>query len=170
MHLVWVAPQQWWDVYFPKNDQSLLKSFFVYSMWSLLTTTVVGEDQIRLSQLPQSRLLLSFWEKILPFPPHISRSNFDLLLWQVVHFSTVGPESRRIRNSCALPNLNSSTSDFVGSFSFVDELYNVTFVKDLGTPNHFFRNLLIKLSIFSFLESDTLYICLGHANLGIKPN
>ena len=57
----------------------------------------------------------------------------------------------------------------MGNFSFVDELYNATFVKDSGTPNHFFRNLLIKCSTFSILESDTLYICIGHANLGIKP-
>ena len=70
-------------------------------------------------------------------------------------FTCGSTESRNIWNSHTLPNLNSSTSDFVGSFSFVDELYYATFVKDLGTPNHFFRNLLIKLSIFSILESDT---------------
>ena len=57
-------------------------------------------------------------------------------------------ESNSIWNSRALSNLNSSTSDFVDSFSFVDELYNATFVKDLRTPNHFLRNLLIKLFIF----------------------
>ena len=84
-------------------------------------------------------------------------------------FTSGSTESRNIWNSRALPNLNSSTSDFVGSFSFVDELYNATFVKDFGTPNHFFRNLLIKLSIFSILESDTSYICMDHANMGIKP-
>ena len=84
-------------------------------------------------------------------------------------FTNGSTESRNIWNSRALPNLNSSTNDFVGSFSFVDELYKATLVKDLGTPNHFFRNLLIKLSIFSILESDNSYICMGHANLGIKP-
>ena len=84
-------------------------------------------------------------------------------------FTSGSTESRNIWNSRALTNLNSSTSDFVGSFSFFDELYNATFVKDLGTPNHFFRNLLIEVSIFSTLESDTSYICMGHANLGIKP-
>ena len=57
----------------------------------------------------------------------------------------------------------------MGSFCFIDELYNAIFVKDLGTPNHFFRNLLIKLYIFSILESDTSYICIGHANLWMKP-
>ena len=57
----------------------------------------------------------------------------------------------------------------MGWFSFVDELYNATFIKDLGTTNYFFGNFLIKVSIFSILESDTSYIGLGHANLGIKP-
>ena len=76
-------------------------------------------------------------------------------------FTCGSTESRNIWNSHALPNLNSSTSDFVSSFSFVDELYKATFVKDLGTPNHFFRNFLIKLSIFLILESDTSYICTG---------
>ena len=47
-------------------------------------------------------------------------------------------ESSSIWKSCAFPNLHSSTSDNVGSFSFVDELYSATFVKELGTPNHFF--------------------------------
>ena len=47
-------------------------------------------------------------------------------------------ESCSIWKSCTLPNLNSSTSDNVGSFSFIDELYSATFVKELGTPNHFF--------------------------------
>ena len=57
----------------------------------------------------------------------------------------------------------------MGSFRFVDEQYNATFVNDLGTPNHFYKELLIKRSIFLTLESDTSYICIGHANLGIKP-
>ena len=39
---------------FPQNDESLLKSLFIYSLWSLLTTTVVGEDQVWHSLLPQS--------------------------------------------------------------------------------------------------------------------
>ena len=73
-------------------------------------------------------------------------------------------ESRSIWNSSAWPNLNSSTSEFVGSF----RLYNTTFVKDLGTPNYFLRNLLIKLSIFLILESDTSYISMAHANFGVK--
>ena len=53
MHLVWVAPQLWQDTCFPQNVESLLKPFFVYSLGSLLTTTVMGEDQVQLSQLPQ---------------------------------------------------------------------------------------------------------------------
>ena len=48
-------------------------------------------------------------------------------------------------------------------------MYNATFVKKLGTSNHFFRNILIKFTIFSILESDTSYICMGHANIRIKP-
>ena len=47
-------------------------------------------------------------------------------------------ESRNIWKSRAVPNLYSSTSDNVGSFSFVDELYSAAFVKELGTPNDFF--------------------------------
>ena len=148
---------------------NFFRNYFSFILCGLLTTTVMDEDQVQLSQLPPSRLVLSFWGKILPSPLHISRSIFDLLLWQIVHFSQVGPQSCSIWNSRALPNLNSSTSDFVGSFSFIDELYNAMFVKDLGTPNHFFRNLLIKLSIFSILESSTSYICIGNANFGLKP-
>ena len=83
-------------------------------------------------------------------------------------FPNGSTEPRSIWKNHALPNLNSSTSDFVRGLSFVDELCNATFVKDLGTPNYFFRNLLIKCSIFSILKSDTTYICIGHANLGIK--
>ena len=84
-------------------------------------------------------------------------------------FTSVSTESRSICNSHTLPNLNSSTSDFVSSFSFVDEQYNATFVKDLGTPNHFFRHLLIERSIFLILKSDTSYIYIGRTNLCIKP-
>ena len=54
-----------------------------------------------------------------------------------VFFTRGSRESRSIWKSCALPNLNSSTSDNVRSFSFVDELYKDTFVKELGTPNSF---------------------------------
>ena len=61
------------------------------------------------------------------------------------------------------------TSDNVGSFSFVDELYSAMFVKELGTPDHFLINLLINCSIVSTFVSDTSYICNGHANLGINP-
>ena len=53
-------------------------------------------------------------------------------------FSSVSRESRSIWKSRVFPNLYSSTSDNVGSFSFIDELYSATFVKVLGTPNHFF--------------------------------
>ncbi len=50
-----------------------------------------------------------------------------------------------LRESCSFwknqifPNLNSSTIDNIGNFSFVDELYSATFVMELGTPNHFFN-------------------------------
>ena len=49
-------------------------------------------------------------------------------------------ESHSIWISRSFPNLYSSTSDSVGSFSFVDELYSTTFVKELGTPDQFFLN------------------------------
>ena len=83
-------------------------------------------------------------------------------------FTSGSRESRSIWKSCAFPNLYSSTSDNVGCFSFVDELYSATF-KELGTPNHLFINLLIYLFIVSTFVSDTSYICNNHANLGINP-
>ena len=46
-------------------------------------------------------------------------------------------ESRSIWKNRTFPNLYSSTSDNVGSFSFVIELYSATFVKELGTSNYF---------------------------------
>ena len=52
-------------------------------------------------------------------------------------FTSGSRESRSIWKSRAFPNLYSSTSDNVGSFSFVDELYRTTFVKELGALNHF---------------------------------
>ena len=70
----------------------------------------------------------------------------------------MGHESRSIWKSRAFPNLYSSTSDNVGSFSFVDELSSAMFVKELGTPHQFFINLLIIVSTF---VSDTSYICNG---------
>ena len=41
----------------------------------------------------RANYFFDFWGKILLSPLHISRSIFDLLLWQVVHFSPVGPQS-----------------------------------------------------------------------------
>ena len=52
-------------------------------------------------------------------------------------FTSGSKESLSIWKSRAFPNLYSSTSDNVGSFSYVDELYSATFVKELETPNHF---------------------------------
>ena len=52
-------------------------------------------------------------------------------------FTSGSRKSRSIWKRRAFPTLYSSTSDNVGSFSFVDELYSATFVKELGTPNHF---------------------------------
>ena len=85
-------------------------------------------------------------------------------------FTSGSTESRSIWKSRALPYLNFSTSDFVGSFSFIDDLYNAKFVKDLGTPNIFLGSYWLSAPFFSILESDTSYICIGYANLGIKPN
>ena len=65
--------------------------------------------------------------------------HFRLVITEGRAFFTSGSrESRSIWKSRAFPNLYSSTSDNVGSFCFVDELYNATLVKELGTPNHFF--------------------------------
>ena len=53
-------------------------------------------------------------------------------------FTSGSRESHSICKSHAFSNLYSSTSDNVGSFSFVDQLYSATFVKEFGTPNQFF--------------------------------
>ena len=154
---------KWWI-----SSETILR----LSLLSLLTTTVVVEYQVRLSQLLQNRLLLSFCVlrevsavSILYLASHFR----PVIMASCALFTSGSTASCSIWKSRALPNLNSSTSDFVGSFSFVDELYNATFVKDLGTPNRFFNYLLFKHSIFSILKSDTSYICISHANLGIKP-
>ena len=166
MHLVWVAPQLWWDVFFPQNDESLLKPFFVYScglFWppSLWVKTKSGSPSCH-----RAGYLFHFERRLWC----LHAFNFrPIIMAGCTLFINRFSESRSILNSRALTNLNSSTSDFIGSFSFVDELYNATFVKDLGTPNHFFKNLLIKLFFFSILESDTSYICMGYTNLRIKP-
>ena len=60
-------------------------------------------------------------------------------------------ESRSIWESCALPNLNSSASDNVGSLSFVDELYSATFVKVLGTTDHFSHIYWLTVPFFQLL-------------------
>ena len=73
-----------------------------------------------------------------------SVSHFRPVMAGCALFTSGSTEWCSIWKSCTLLNLNSSTSDFVGSFSFID----ATFVKDLGTPNHFFRNLLIMHCIF----------------------
>ena len=168
MNLAWVVTQLRWYAAFPQNDESLRKPFFVYSLWSLLPTTVVGGDQIRLSQLPEP--ITSF---ILREDSAVSTAYFTLHFLPVIMagcalFTSGSTVAQHLEKSC-FTKFKFSASDFMGSFSFIDELYNATFVKDLGTPNHFFRNLLIKRSIFSILGSDTSYICIGYANLGIKP-
>ena len=95
---------------------------------------------------------------------------FRLVMTEGWVFFTSGlQESCSIWKSSAFPNSYSSTSDSVGSFSFVDELYSATFVKELGTPNHFLINLLINRSTVSTFVSDTSYIYNCHANLGINP-
>ena len=66
----------------------------------------------------------------LPFPTSYYR--------RLVFFTRVSRESCSIWKSHSLPNLNSSTSDNIGSFCFIDELYRTTFVKELGTPKHLF--------------------------------
>ena len=65
-------------------------------------------------------------------------------------FTSWSTELCSIWKSFVLPNLNSSTSDFMGSFSFIDELYNATYVKDLGTPNHFFSTYWLSAPFFQF--------------------
>ena len=152
---------KWWI-----SSETILRLFFVVSFdhhccgWRLslafpvatepITSFILRED----SAISKAYLVSHFW---------------PVIMAGCVLFTSGSKELCSIWKSYALPNLNSSTSDFVGSFNFIDELHNATFVKDLGTSNHFFRNLLIKCSLFSILESDTSYICIGHANLGIKP-
>ena len=78
-------------------------------------------------------------------------------------------ELHSIWKSHALLNLYSLTSDNIRSFSFVDELYSAMFVKELGTPNHFFIYSLINHLIVLNFISDTSYICISHDYLGINP-
>ena len=66
-------------------------------------------------------------------------------------FTSGSRESRNIWKSRSLPNLYSSTSENVGSFSFVDELYSATFVKELGTPNHFSYIYWLTTQLFQLL-------------------
>ena len=73
-----------------------------------------------------------------------STAIFTFHFWPVImegwaFFPSGSRESHSIWKSHALPNLNSSTNDNVGSFSFVDQLYSATFIKKLGTPDHFFN-------------------------------
>ena len=144
---------KWWI-----SSETILRGIF----WP----PVVGADQDRVSHLPITSFILR--ENSAISAAYLA-FHFRPVIMAGCALSTRGSsESHSIWKSRALPNLNTSTSDFVGSFSFVDELYNATFVKDLETPNHFFRNLLIKRSIFSILESNTSYICIGDANLAIK--
>ena len=66
--------------------------------------------------------------------------HFWLVIMKGLTFSTC--ESRelcKIWKIYDFLNLYSSTSDVVGSFSFIDKLYNAMFAKDLGIPNYFFR-------------------------------
>ena len=70
-------------------------------------------------------------------------------------FTSGSRESHSIWKSCALLDLNSSTS-------FVDELYRQQF----DTPNHFLVYLLINRSIISTFVIDTSYTYIGHDNWG----
>ena len=61
-----------------------------------------------------------------------STAFFAFHFWPVItegwaFFTSGSRESCSIWKSRALPNLNFSTSDNVGSFSFIDELYSATF-------------------------------------------
>ena len=96
-----------------------------------------------------------------------STAIFAFYFWLVItegweFFTRGSQESHSIWKNHTLPNLCSSTSDNVGSFSFVDELYSATFVMELGTPNHFFVYLLINCSTVSTFVSDSSYICIGN--------
>ena len=55
------------------------------------------------------------------------------------------------------------------SFSFVNELYSATFIKELRIPKHFFVYLLFNRSIASNFVIDTSFIYIDHDNLGINP-
>ena len=104
------------------------------------------------------------------FPTAIFAFHFRPVIMEGWAFFSCGSrESRSIWKSHSLPNLNSSTSDNVGSFSFVDELYCATFVNELETLNHFFVYWQINRSIVSTFVIDTSYTCIGHGNLGNNP-
>ena len=74
-----------------------------------------------------------------------------IIMGDLAFFTNGSQESRSIWKSCALPYLNSSTSDDVGSFSFVDEQQSITFVKKLGTPNHFLYIYWLTVPLFQLL-------------------
>ena len=62
-------------------------------------------------------------------------------------------QSRSIWNCRARPNLNSSTSDFVGRFIFVDERYNATFIKDLRIPTISLGTYWLSAPFFQFSKA-----------------
>ena len=98
---------------------------------------------------PPRRWMYAYSFTTLPIISFIQRANsafstaffafhFRPVITEGWAFSTSGSrELRRIWKSCNFPNLYSSTSDNVGSFSFADELYSATFVKELDSHNHF---------------------------------
>ena len=73
------------------------------------------------------------------------------------------------QNHFSFVNFNLNSLINIGSSSFVDELYSATFVKELGTPNHFFIYLLSNHSITSTFVIDTSYIYIDHDNLESNP-
>ena len=112
---------------------NLLKPFFIYSLWSLLTTTCGWRPSPALPVATELITSLILREDYAIYTAYLVSHFHPVIIAGCALFTSGSIDARSIWRSCALPNLISSTSDFVVSFCFVDELYNVTLVKDLGT-------------------------------------
>ena len=97
----------------------------------------------------------------------VSPSIFNKFLWKTRHFSQVGHESHIASVKDTTYQIYNSTSDDVRSFTFIDELYNVMFVKDLSIPKPFLYTYRSNPPFTSNFVSATSYICFGH-ELGIN--
>ena len=111
-------------------DEEFLPKSFSFCLWILWTTNTV--DERPRSSLPFVTVpIISFiLRDDSAFSTAIFAFHFRPFITEGWAYFTSGSwESRSIWKSRALPNLQSWTSENVGSFIFVDDLYSATFVK-----------------------------------------